>query len=150
MTDLIPRTVLFGNPERTLPELSPDGRQLAWIAPLAGVLNVWVAPLGRRQGGRLGCRTGGHGQRGPGYSDVYWAHDGRHLLYIQDTGGDENWRLYNINLETMQRRDLTPFDGVQASIIAADPKFPTEILVGLNRDNPNCTTCTGSISSPAG
>src|ERR1039458_4488352 len=65
-----------------------------------------------------------------------WAHDGHHLLYLQDTGGDENWRLHDVDLETMQRRDLTPFDNVQTELIAGDKKFPTEILVGLNRDNP--------------
>ncbi|MGH3422023.1 MAG: alpha/beta hydrolase family protein, partial [Streptosporangiaceae bacterium] len=65
-----------------------------------------------------------------------WAHDDRHLLYVQDTGGDENWRLYDVDLDTMQRRDLTPFDGVQARIVAADRKFPHEILVGLNRADP--------------
>jgi dipeptidyl aminopeptidase/acylaminoacyl peptidase len=65
-----------------------------------------------------------------------WAHDGRHLLYLQDTGGDENWRLHDVDLQTMQRRDLTPFDGVQARVIAMERKFPTEVLVGLNRDNP--------------
>ena len=46
MVDLIPREVLFGNPERVSPNLSPDGSQLAWIAPRDGVLNVWVAPVG--------------------------------------------------------------------------------------------------------
>jgi len=65
-----------------------------------------------------------------------WAHDGRHVLYLRDTGGDENWRLHDVDLETMQRRDLTPFDEVATQIIAAEKKFPTEILVGLNRDNP--------------
>ena len=36
----------------------------------------------------------------------------------------------------MQRRDLTPFDEVQAGVIATEKKFPTEILVGMNRDTP--------------
>ena len=65
-----------------------------------------------------------------------WADDARHLLYVQDTGGDENWRLHDVNLETMLRRDLTPFPGVQVQLIAGNKKFPTEILIGLNRDNP--------------
>ena len=65
-----------------------------------------------------------------------WAHDGQHLLYLQDTGGDENWRLHDVDVETMARRDLTPFGSVQTELIAMDKKFPTEILVGLNRDNP--------------
>jgi len=46
MVDLIPRNVLFGNPERISPHISPDGTRLAWIAPDNGVLNVWVAPIG--------------------------------------------------------------------------------------------------------
>jgi len=44
VTELIPRQVLFGNPERISPRISPDGTRLAWIAPHEGVLNVWVAP----------------------------------------------------------------------------------------------------------
>src|SRR5487761_738764 len=121
MTDLIPRNILFGNPERTSPELSPDGTRLAWVAsdetvdwPAARVVTV---------------------DRDRGIRRFTWAHDGRHLLYMQDTGGDENWRLHDVNLETMHRRDLTPFAGVQAQIVATSKKFPTEVLVGLNRDN---------------
>ena len=39
---LIPRSVLFGNPDRTSPALSPDGTLLGYVAPEDGVLNVWV------------------------------------------------------------------------------------------------------------
>ncbi len=140
MTELIPRTVLFGNPERTFPRLSPDGSRLAWIAPHDGVLNVWVAPL-RADPGRGDAVDWAAAQvvtddRDRGIRMFTWAHDARHLLYIQDTGGDENWRLHDVNLETMLRRDLTPFPGVQVQLIAGNKKFPTEVLIGLNRDNP--------------
>jgi dipeptidyl aminopeptidase/acylaminoacyl peptidase len=140
MTELIPRTVLFGNPERTFPRLSPDGSRLAWIAPHDGVLNVWIAPL-RADPGRGDAVDWAAAQvvtddRDRGIRMFTWAHDARHLLYIQDTGGDENWRLHDVNLETMQRRDLTPFPGVQVQLIAGNKKFPTEVLIGLNRDNP--------------
>ncbi len=135
MAELIPRRVLFGNPERVLPRISPDGTRLAWIAPHEGVLNVWVAPVGDDgvdwAAARVVTDDTDRGIR------VYaWAHDGRHVLYLQDSGGDENWRLHDVNLSTMQRRDLTPFEGVRTELIAAEKKFPTEILVGLNRDNP--------------
>jgi dipeptidyl aminopeptidase/acylaminoacyl peptidase len=140
MTELIPLEVLFGNPQRIEPSISPDGTQLGWIAPHDGVLNVWVAPV-----------TGGDGDgegvdwaaarvvtedRDRGIRIFGWAHDGRHLLYLQDTGGNENWRLYDVDLATGEHRDLTPFDNVQARVIAADKKFPNDVLVGLNRDNP--------------
>ncbi|PYX80723.1 MAG: S9 family peptidase, partial [Acidobacteria bacterium] len=45
-TSLIPRKVLFGNPERSSPQISPDGTRLGYLAPDQGVLNVWVRTLG--------------------------------------------------------------------------------------------------------
>ncbi len=138
MVELIPRQVLFGNPERIGPALAPDGRSLAWIAPHDGVLNLWVTAVG----------TGGPGgvdlaaarvvtdDRERGIHVFTWAPAGGRLIYLQDRGGDENWRLYDVDLETMARRDLTPLEGVQAQIIAAHPSVPGSILVGLNRDNP--------------
>ena len=135
MTELIPREVLFGNPERISPRISPDGSRLAWIAPHEGVLNVWVAPVGD-SGVAWDEATVVTDDKDRGVRVLAWARDGRHLLYLQDAGGDENWRLYDVDLETMARRDLTPFDGIQARIIAAKKSHPGEILVGMNRDNP--------------
>ena len=138
MTDLIPREVLFGNPERVSPQISPDGARLAWIAPHDGVLNVWLAPI---------SGTGDSGvdwdaaqvvtdDTDRGIRAFAWARDARHLLYIQDTGGDENWRLYDVDIQTGAKRDLTPFDGIQARIIATRKSHRDEILVGMNRDDP--------------
>jgi dipeptidyl aminopeptidase/acylaminoacyl peptidase len=152
MVDLIPRNVLFGNPERTAPHISPDGRLLAWIAPLDGVLNVWVAPIdpsGTIAEGRVDSDTADTdagvdwaaaravtSDADRGIRVFSWARDGRHLLYVQDTGGDENWRLYDVDLVTSQRRDLTPFDKIHATIIGTSKRRPTEVLVGINADNP--------------
>jgi dipeptidyl aminopeptidase/acylaminoacyl peptidase len=127
---LVPREILFGNPERIAPCLSPDGQRLAWIAPDEGVLNVWVG------GADLSDARVVTDDRDRGIRTVAWAHDGRHLLYIQDEGGDENWRLHAVDLETGTDRDLTPFDGVQARVSALDKAFPDEVLVELNRDDP--------------
>ena len=127
---LVPRQVLFGNPERVSPRISPDGKRLAWIAPDEGVLNVWVTQMGSWQARAVTK------DRERGIRSYFWAHDNRHLLYVQDKGGDENWRLYSVDLETDEIRDLTPFEGVQARIEEVDKHFPDEILVGLNRDNP--------------
>jgi dipeptidyl aminopeptidase/acylaminoacyl peptidase len=136
MVELIPRQVLFGNPERLSPRISPDGTRLAWIAPHDGVLNVWVAPADAEAGVDWAAARVVTDDTDRGIRMFAWAHDGRHLLYLQDTGGDENWRLHDVDLETMQRRDLTPYDGVQARVVAMERKFPTEVLIGLNRDNP--------------
>jgi dipeptidyl aminopeptidase/acylaminoacyl peptidase len=135
MAELIPRRVLFGNPQRINPRISPDASTLAWIAPHEGVLNVWTAPIGRDGVDWAAARVVTD-DSDRGIRMFAWAHDGRHLLYLQDTGGDENWRLHDVDLRTMQRRDLTPYDGVQAQIVATEKKYPTDILVAMNRDNP--------------
>ena len=138
MADLIPRDVLFGNPERVSPHISPDGTRLAWIAPRDGVLNVWVAPIGATgpSGVDWDAATAVTDDTDRGVRVFAWARDGRHLLYLQDTGGDENWRLYDVDMQTLARRDLTPFDGIQARIIATSKRHRNEVLVGMNRENP--------------
>ncbi|MEX2393614.1 MAG: S9 family peptidase [Actinomycetota bacterium] len=127
---LIPMDLLFGNPDKASAKLSPDGTKLAFLAPDEGVLNVWVGTV---DGSDFRPVTN---DRRRGIQAYGWAYDGRHLLYAQDQGGDENWRLYTVDLDSGDVVDRTPFDGVQATIIQASPDHPDEILVGLNRDDP--------------
>jgi dipeptidyl aminopeptidase/acylaminoacyl peptidase len=134
MTDLrlpplIPRAVLFGNPARAAPELSPDGRRLAYLAPVNGVLNVWVGAVDGDDFRPVTQDTD------RGIRSYAWAHDNRHLLYLQDRGGDENWRLYKVEPDGAAVVDLTPFDNVQAQLVAHDKTHPHEVLVALNRDD---------------
>jgi dipeptidyl aminopeptidase/acylaminoacyl peptidase len=136
MVDLIPRSVLFGNPERTSPRMSHDGSQLGWIAPRDGVLNVWVAPIGESDGVDWAAARAVTDDTDRGIRTFGWAWDGRHLLYVQDVGGDENWRLYDVDLATGERRDLTPFEKIHAQIIGSSKRRPAELLVGINADNP--------------
>ena len=137
MVELIPRSVLFGNPERTSPCLSPDGTRLAWIAPRDGVLNVWVAPIST-DGVDWDAAQAVTEDADRGIRFCAWAHDNRHLFYIQDVGGDENWRLYDVDLASQElaRRDLTPFEGIHAMLIGTSKRKPGEVLVGVNKDNP--------------
>src|SRR5205809_6925999 len=123
MAELIPRRVLFGNPERTRPHSSPDASTLALIAPPEGVLNVWTAPVGPDGADWAAARVVTD-DTDRGIRMYAWAHDGRHLLYLQDTGGDENWRLHDVDLATMQRRDLTPAEGARADTSAVEKKAP--------------------------
>ncbi|HEX3541440.1 MAG TPA: S9 family peptidase [Acidimicrobiales bacterium] len=133
---LIPRQVLFGNPERFSPRISPDGRKLAWIAPDDGVLNVFVADATDINPGTIKAAVPVTNDRQRGIRAFFWAHDNRHLVYLQDAGGDENWRLYAVDLIDGGVRDMTPFDDVQAQVVEVNKQFPERILVGLNKDNP--------------
>ena len=70
--------------------------------------------------------------RGRGIRAYHWAEDDRSLLYIQDTGGDENWRVYQVDLLEGSIRDLTPHPGAQAQLVGTSPELPDELLVALN------------------
>ncbi|TNE84319.1 MAG: S9 family peptidase [Deltaproteobacteria bacterium] len=129
---LIPREVFFGNPERIAPRISPDGRHLAWLAPDEGVLNVWVAPTDAPDQARPVTKDRHRGIRVHG-----WAHNSRHLVYIQDKDGDENWHLYAVDLDSGEARDLTPIEGVAAQIIGGSADHPDELLVAINDREPS-------------
>src|SRR3954468_24783895 len=103
---LIPREVLLGNPERLQPSLSPDGKLLAYIAPDGrGVLQVWVRTVGARDDRQLTA------EKKRGINEYGWTYDGEHLVYLQDTDGDENFHLYATSVHTGRTRDLTPYKG---------------------------------------
>ena len=127
---LIPREVLFGNPERAGPQISPDGKHLAYLRPDdKNVLQVWVRTVGQ-QDDRAVTADPKRGIR-----QYYWAYDGKHLLYLQDSDGDENHHLYATNLETKETRDLTPHKGVKVQGVELEEKFPDQVLVGMNKRN---------------
>lgn len=125
--ELIPRTVLFGNPDRTAVQLSPDGRWLSFMAPLDGVLNVWVAPVDAPDDAVPVTKDQGRGIFG-----YLWTLVPDRLLYVQDRDGDENWRVYSVDVATGQVTDLTPFEGVQAQLLSASPEQPEIVLILLN------------------
>ena len=129
-TDLIPRAVLFGNPERTDPQISPDGTQVGYLAPVDGVLNVWIRTLGKTDDRAVTADT---------HRDIrnfLWQYDNQHILYTQDIGGDENWRLYQTDIVSKQTKDLTHFYKVRVDIVAYAWRSPETILVQMNQRDP--------------
>ncbi len=128
---LISRQVLFGNPVKAGPQISPDGQKLAYLAPdKNGVLNVWVRTVVKTDDAVVTK------DKKRGIRQYFWQQDGEHLLYIQDQDGDENFHLYQTSLKTGSTRDLTPFSAIRAQIVGADPKFPDTMLVALNIRDP--------------
>jgi dipeptidyl aminopeptidase/acylaminoacyl peptidase len=129
--ELLPRQLLFGNPERALVRISPDGRHLSWIAPRDGVLNVWVAPVDDPAAARAVTDDAERGVH-----VYFWAYTNRDIVYLQDQGGDENWRVYRVNLDSGERADLTPIEGIAARIEGVSHKHSGTILVGINERDP--------------
>ena len=149
---LIPRQKLFGNPDKASPRVSPDGRSLAYLAPDEGVLNIWVGPVNKPEA----ARPVTHDRR-RGIRTFFWTYTNRQILYLQDSGGNENFHVYRVDLDTTidlnrqghvarpsnveaakesgigdKTTDLTPLENVRAEIIEVSHRIPGAILVGLN------------------
>jgi dipeptidyl aminopeptidase/acylaminoacyl peptidase len=128
--ELIPRDVLFGNPEKARPRISPDGTMLAYLAPVDDVLNVWVRTIGKEDDRPV------TDEKNRDLFRFFWAADSKNVMYLQDKEGNEDWGLYSVNLETGQDRELAAYDGVQVRIEAWDKHFPNELLIAMNKENP--------------
>ena len=147
--DLISRKVLFDNPDKASLSISPDGKYLSYLAPVNGVLNVWVAPKDDPSKALAVTNDTLRGIR-----IYFWAYTNNRILYLQDLGGDENWQLHSVNIETKEDKNLTPFEEISGpdgkpiripngkklrpttQIQEVSYKFHEEILIGLNTRNP--------------
>lgn len=129
--DLIPRDLLFGNPERFRGRISPDGDRISFVAPVDGVMNVWVGPADDLDAAKPVTRDTSRGVR-----LYYWSARDDVLLYARDVGGDENDHIHAVDLSTGQGRDLTPFAGARSVVYEISWSRPDEIAVGINARNP--------------
>jgi dipeptidyl aminopeptidase/acylaminoacyl peptidase len=126
---LIPMKDFFRNPEKVAYSLSPNGEYLAFMQPWETRLNVFVEKIGSGQPVRV---TSAKERDIAGFA---WKGDNR-IVYVQDTGGDENYRLYAVGIDGSNPKDLTPFEKVRAQIIDQLERNDSEILVGLNKRQP--------------
>lgn len=142
---LISREVLFGNPDKAGLNISPDGSKISFRAPLDGVMNVWVAPANDPAAAVAVTKDTLRGIR-----IYFWAYTNDHIIYLQDLGGDENWQVHAVNVDTKEDKNLTPVEEItgpdgkpltlpngkimrpRAEIQEVSHKFVDEILVGLN------------------
>src|SRR5580698_1625561 len=118
-TPLIERARLFGNPSRALGQISPDGRWLSWLAPRDGVMNVWVAPRSDPEAAHAVTEETVRPIR-----TYFWSPDSAMVLYVNDQGGDENFKLFAAPAAGGAARTLTPFDRTQSQILKMSPQVP--------------------------
>jgi len=129
-TPLIPRDVLFGNPDKAQTRISPDGKYISFLAPVDGVLNVWFAPVGQMDKAQPITSDTKRGIR-----QSQWTFSPDTMIYLQDQGGDENWQIFSVNVKTKEAKNLIDNPKVAARIVQASEKFPDEILVQINDRN---------------
>jgi dipeptidyl aminopeptidase/acylaminoacyl peptidase len=145
---LIPRNVLFGNPDKAMARISHDGKRLAYLAPIKndegeGVLNVLVGTLDNPDA----AKPVTHEKDRP-IEGYFWAYTNKHILYAMDDKGDENFHVYAVNLDTGAVKDITPLDPknatddkgnkkkVRAEIEGVSWRDPQHVVIGLNDRDP--------------
>ncbi len=137
---LVEREVFFDDPEIATGRISPDGKLISFRKPHKGVMNLWVKELA--QPFTAAWPITADDQRP--ISQYFWSRDGKHVLYVQDKGGDENFHLYAVDprakpdetLGVPRSRDLTPLPNVRVGVIALPKKDPTRALIALNDRDP--------------
>lgn len=132
---LISREKLFGNPQKMDVQISNDGESVAYLAPLVpgdeqSKLNIWMRSIYRADDHPLTHETS------RAIHSFFWSNDSSEILYLQDTQGDENYRLYGITVTTKETRCYTPFDNIQVRIVPHPNEETSVILLEINKNDP--------------
>ncbi len=124
---LIPLRDFFRNPRKSDFELSPDGRDLAYLAPWQHRMNVFMRPVDSSTPVRLTDVTDRD------ISDMLWK--GNHtILFLRDFKGDENFQLFSVDTVTKKVMSLTPFSGVRTELVDDLNEVDDDhVLIGLNK-----------------
>jgi len=133
---LIDRELIFGNPEISGEQLSPNGKYLAFQKPWKDTRNIYVKGVDQPfSAARL--LTTETKRPVPGY---FWTRDSKYILYVKDTDGDENFNIYAVDpaakpaagAEAPPSRDLTGLKGVRTRIYEVPKNDPDVVYIGLN------------------
>ncbi len=134
---IIDRELFFGDPAYSGAKISPDGKYISFRKQFKGVMNIWVKSIGQKFSEARPV-TADSIRPVSGY---FWSRDSKYILYVQDKGGDENFRVYAVDPKAAgdpvpPAKDLTPLEKVRAEIIDVPKNTPNEILIGLNDRDP--------------
>lgn len=125
----IPLEDFFKNPEQNSYQISPNGDYYSFLAPYENRMNIFVQKRGSDEIIQLTKETDRD------ISGYFWPNNER-ILYLKDTGGDENFKLYGVNIDGSNPIAYTEIDGVRTQIIDDLPEVPGEVIIGLNERNP--------------
>src|SRR5680860_201903 len=119
----------FRNPEQSAFSISPDGMHLAYFSPYERRKNIFIREISTGETIRITDET---------VRDIggfFWANPQR-IVYVKDDGGNENFRLYGVNIDGTGQQDLTPYDDVTVQLIDDLEDDMDEVIIGMNKDNP--------------
>jgi len=126
----------FSKPERSFFRLSPNGKALGFMQPYErrDNLHVVLLPLdGKEPDFNKAKRLTSETERD---IDGYFWKGNDHILYVKDFGGDENFHVLSVDVQSGKQQDLTPFPKIQASIVDDLKDDPDHVLVQLNKRDP--------------
>lgn len=125
----IPLENFFKNPDKSAYQISPNGEYYSYMAPYENRMNVFVQKIGEEESIRLTSETDRD------IAGYFWPND-EQIVYLKDTGGDENYRLYVAGIDGSNNVCLTDFEGVRTQIIDDLPEQKDLLIIGLNKRNP--------------
>ena len=133
----IPLRDFFENPKIAGFKLSPDGTMISFTAPWKNRMNVFV--IKRKDVGNRLVKSISISRKKQltfvkdrDISGYFWKGN-NHIVYVRDFGGDENFHLFSVNIESGEEVDLTPFEGVKAQIIDSLEDDDDSMIIGLNK-----------------
>ena len=133
-TPLIDREIFFGNPKIAGAQLSPNGKYITVIKPLDGIMNIWLKGIDDDFEEAIPVTN----DTSRPIRSYFWSRDSKYILYVQDKGGDENFRVYRIDPTVAtadhipEAMDLTPYEDIRAMIVSLPKTDENKIYIGIN------------------
>jgi dipeptidyl aminopeptidase/acylaminoacyl peptidase len=136
LAPVIDRELIFGNPEIAAPQLSPDGKYLAFLKPWKDTRNVYVKAVNEPFNAARLLTT----ESKRPIAGYFWTRDSKSVLYVKDHDGDENYNVYAVDpaakpaagAEAPASRDMTGLKGVRVELVDVPKNDPDTIYIGLN------------------
>ncbi len=125
---LLPMEDFFRNPDTAAFSISPDGTRLAFAKPWQHRMNVYVRDIATGDEKRITSAT----ERD--IAGFFWK-GSSNIVYVQDSGGDENYHVYITDVVGSEARDLTPFEKVRAGVLDDLEDDPKHMLLDMNQRN---------------
>lgn len=118
----------FKNPDKVSYQISPNGEYFSYLAPYENRLNIFIENVSSGDTKRITSED----QRD--IREYFWGNDNT-ILFLKDDKGDENFKLFSVDISGNNLKNLTPFDSVTTQIIDELDNSDTDILIGLNKRN---------------